>query len=52
MSNKSAILIVLLAVCGYVAFTHITCALDIQCHLLRCGKMYCGISYERQGKTE
>ena len=49
-SNRFAIALVAVAVCGYFARVHISCALDPHCHLQWCHKQACGISYDKQNE--
>jgi len=46
-SDKLAIALVAVAVCGYFAWVQISCVTDPQCHVHWCGKRVCGISYDQ-----
>jgi len=47
-SDKFAVALVAIAVCGYVAWVQIDCARDPHCHMNWCGKRPCGMSYDKQ----
>jgi hypothetical protein len=50
--DKFAVALVAASVCGYVAWTHIDCALDPHCHVNWCHRRVCGISYDAEASEQ
>lgn len=48
--DKLAIVLVAVAVCGYVAWVQIDCALDPHCHMIWCHRAACGLHYDQPDK--